>query len=150
MATTTFTSREVARDGLVALFTADGTWQAVYGYVPKATTIDGQWPFLVLTSAGTLQGMAGESYNPTEYTFSAVSFVLMDDNADWNEDDAEDKLDELDQKFRQIIRDNPTAGTFADALMFADNQSRTDYAIVGGVAYRTEEWLITVHLYTGA
>jgi hypothetical protein len=147
---TTFVSREQTRDGLVTLFDANAVWQVVYGYVPKATSIDGQWPFLIVTSAGTEQDMAGESLNPTKYTFACVSFVLTDDEGTWNEDDAEDKLDEIDKIFRQIIRDNAAGGAFADALTFADSQSRTDYMTIGGVGYRTEEWIITAHHYGGS
>ena len=148
---TTFVTREQSRDGLVTLFTAvANAWSVVYGYVPKATSLDGKWPFLIITSAGTDQSMLQESFNPARYVFSCVSFVLMDDEADWKEDDAEDKLDDLDKKFRQTVRDNAAGGAFADAITFADDQSRTDYMHLDGRAYRTEEWIITTHHYGGS
>lgn len=150
---TIFVTRKTIRDGLVALFTANDSWEVVYGYIPKVTTIDGKSPLLVITSAGTDQSMAGLNTNPAEYTFTFVSFVRMDDSVSggtWSEDDAEDKLDELDTVFRQVVRDNAGGGSFADSLMFADTQSRTDYAMIDGVGYRTEEWILTAHHYSGA
>jgi len=138
----TYVSREVTRDALVALFDANAIWNAVYGYVPKATTLDGKWPLLVVTSAGTRQDMLSISNNPTYYTFACVSFVLMDDEASWNEDDAEDKIDEIDKIFRQIIRDNASGNAFAHSVRFADTQSRTDYMMLDGRGYRTEQWMI--------
>lgn len=150
---TTFISRETTRDGLVALFIADGSWQKVFGYFPTENDIDGQDPFLIITSAGTEQDMAGDSYNPTKYMFFFTSFVLMDDSdvgGSWTNQNAEDKLDELDKKFRQIVRDNPNGGAFADALTFADGQSQTDTIKLYGVLYRTEMWVLTAHHYSGA
>jgi len=65
---TTFPSREAARDALVALFVANNSWKAVYGYAPPAKIIaDGQFPILIIRSRGTRQEMASLNTNPRSY-----------------------------------------------------------------------------------
>ena len=150
---TTFISREISRDALVTLFTADGSWQKVFGYFPTENDIKGQDPFLVIISAGTDQDMNSISMNPTKYMFAFTSFILMDDSdsgGTWTNQNTEDKLDELDKKFRQIVRDNPTVGSNPSALLkFADGQSQTDTITLYGVLYRTEMWILTAALPSG-
>lgn len=151
--TTTFVSREQTRDGLVTLFTTYGKWQKVFGYIPNEDDIDGQEPLLVIMSAGTIQDMKAVSFNPASYIFTFTSMVLMDDTdvgGTWTSDNAEDKIDQLDTKFRQIVRDNSTGGDFADSLTFANTQSQTDTIVLYDVLYRTEMWVLTAHHYSGA
>jgi len=151
--TTTFITRETARDGIAALFVADGSWQKVFGYIPTEDEIDGQEPLLIIMSGGTEQGMAGSNMNPTKYNFILTSLIKMDDTDVGGSSGAalaENKLDELGLKFRQVVRDNPTAGAFADALTFQDNASQTDTITLYDVLYRTEQWTLTAHLYSGA
>ena len=103
--TTTFTSRELVRDELAALFVANGSWQEVYQYHPSVNEIENKTPFLVIRSAGTQQEMANLWTNKTTYRFAIISYVLAYSASDnWTSANAEDKLDELDKAIRQVIR----------------------------------------------
>ncbi len=138
---TTFVSRKTIRDGLVTLFIADGNWQKVFGYFPTEDDIGGQEPFLVITSAGTEQEMESIDQNPSEYLFAFTSMVLMDDSdvgGSATNQTTEDKLDELDQKLRQIIRNNAGGAGIVDQLNFAGGASQTDIIVLYDVLYRTE------------
>lgn len=107
---TTFPSREVTRDALVALFVANNSWKHVLGYAPPAKLIaDGQFPILVVRSRGTRQEMQNLNTNPRGYRFSLQNWVLATSEISgdsWTSDEAEDLLDTLDQTLCQIIRDN--------------------------------------------
>ncbi len=146
---TQFDSREASRDGLVALFVAEGSWQKVFPYQPTAKEIDNQWPLMIINSVSTLQDMPSESLNPTTFTFIVTSFVATQDNVAWETPDAADLVDELDQTTRQIVRDNTTAGTFADGINFVATPSNVSIIELHHVNYLAEMRLIEVHLYSG-
>lgn len=150
--TTTLVTRETTRDGIAALFVADGSWQKVFSYIPTEDEIDGQEPFLIIMSAGTEQGMEGTAMNPTKYMFILTSLIKMDDTDVGGSSGAaaaENKLDELDLKFRQIVRNSIETLSFANNLTFADGQSQTDTIELYRKLYRTEMWVLTAHHYSG-
>ncbi len=151
--TTTFVSRKPIRDGLVALLIASGGWQKVFGYIPTEDEIDGQEPLLVIMSAGTEQEMDTIALNPSEYIFSFTSMILMDDTdvgGSYDSQDTEDKLDELDQKLRQVIRDNAVGAGLADQLNFVGGASQTDTITLYDVLYRTETRAILARHESGS
>ena len=123
---TTFPSRETARDALAALFVSNGSWQAVYNYGAAGKIIaEGNSPVLIIRSRGTQQSMAGLSTNPRSYRLSLQSWVLATSEIaadNWSSDDAEDKVDTLDQVLCQIIRDNVSNAAW-DNLRFASEYS---------------------------
>ena len=148
--TTTFQSRELVRDELVTLFTANNSWQNVYGYFPSANEIVGKTPILVILSAGTRQDMAGVWSNPSSYRFRCLSFVLADSDSDnWTSANAEDKLDDLDRAFRQVIRTNMGSLTNADLLRFDEAYSERVDVDLGGKPYIREERNIIADLHKG-
>ena len=150
---TTFQTRELIRDDLVTLFTANGSWQSVYGYFPGTNEMKGKTPVLVIRSRGTSQDMAGAVTNPTAYRFVLSSFVLAysENSADnWTSDDAEDKLDELDKVLRQVIRDNAGGGSYADRFEFEPGYSQVDDIIIEGLPYIVESRGIIARLVRGA
>ena len=151
--TTTFQSRELVRDELATLFTADGSWQSVFGYFPAVEAFKGRTPILIIRSRGTEQDMAGLETNPASYRFLLSSWVLAFSplSADnWTSTDAEDKLDELDMKLRQVIRDNAGGGTNADLYRFEPGFSQVDDVIIEGVPYIVETRAILADLKRGA
>jgi len=143
---TTFITRETVRDAFVTLFTTSAKWQLVFGYMPSESEVAGQSPFLVIRSGGTLQSMNTYNANPTTYRITFRNFVLCEDEQ--TEAQAEDKLDELDTTFRQIIRDNCGSIAGANYIRFEDAPSTTGYAFVGKW-YRTEDWTVLAHYVTG-
>lgn len=146
---TTFQTRELVRDELVTLFTANGSWQAVYGYAPSVDEIAGQSPILVIRSRGTQTTMAGVLTNPTQYRFSLTNMVIADKVAQTSAS-AEDQLDTLDRVMRQVIRDNAGGGTYADNFLFEGGFSEVQDMIIGGQAYIVERRFIIASLANGA
>jgi hypothetical protein len=148
---TTFQSRELVRDELVALFVSDGSWQDVYGYYPAVSEIKGRSPVLIVRSAGTQQSMAGLHTNPASYSFLLTTWVLAySEDGNWTSADAEDKLDDLDRVLRQVIRDNAMGGTYATQYRFDGGFSNRDDLILEGVPYIVETRTIFADLPRGA
>lgn len=148
--TTTFQSRELIRDELVALFVANGSWQNVYGYRPPITEFKGKTPLLTIRSGGTEQDMAGLDLNPTSHSFLISSYVLAYSAADsWTSAMAEDKLDELGQLVRQVIRNNTGTLTNADLLRFAPAGSQIVDIEIQSVPYIRESREIFADLKKG-
>ncbi len=141
---TTFKSLETISDDIVALFTADGSWQEVYDYVPSPDEFAEKSPVLILRVRGTDQQLANRSTNRTDIRFLATSMVLATDN-NWTSAQAEAKFRELNVTFRQIIHDNVGGAGVVDALRFG-GRSQVDDRIVGGSPYiiETHEFFATL------
>jgi hypothetical protein len=142
---TTFKSREPIRKALVALFAAEGSWKLVFGYIPRGDEIKSNTPFLFITSAGTQQTMSGKFLNPATYSFNIMSAVLMADQAgNWTESDAEDKVDELDQTVRQVIRDNTGSLGTELVMVMEDTPSQLIPMYFGSEKYWIEQRKVDV------
>jgi hypothetical protein len=148
--TTTFQSRELVRDELVALFTADNSWNNVYGYFPAASEMVGKTPILLILSDGTRQSMDGVWSNPANYQFLCISFVLADSDSDnWTVANANDKVDDLDRVFRQIVRTNAGSLATANLVRFGDGFSVRRDVSIGGKPYISEERTIICDVIKG-
>jgi hypothetical protein len=151
---TTFQSRKLVRDELVALFIASGFWTVsavnnVYGYFPSANEIGGKSPLLVILSDGTRQEMSGAWSNKASYAFRCITLVLADSDSDsWTSANAEDRLDELDRAFRQVIR-SAASLTNADSLRFDEGYSERIDVNLGGKPYIREERRIFADVIKG-
>lgn len=146
---TTFTSRELVRDELVSLFTANNSWQAVYGYIPAVNVFEGMTPILVIRSRGSLQNFANLETNPASYQFGIVSYVRAYSAGEISSAQAEDKLDDLDKVVRQVIRDNAGSMTTAINLRF-DGASEVRDIDIGSVPYMAEARILIADLPRGA
>lgn len=149
--TTTFQSRELVRDEIVALFVANGSWQDVYGYMPGYTVISGNSPVLTVLSAGTSQRFAGVFTNPVTYRFEITNYIVSSSESDATvlSADASDQLDTLDRTIRQVIRDNVQL-TNGDNVRFDENFSNVERGAIGNVPYVRESYTILVDLPNGA
>lgn len=140
---TTFSSRKAVRDSLVSFFQATDAWEAVYGYEPSG--LGGQSPVLTLRSGGTEYLEEGLLLSPTRFRFIATSYVLVaDGTGNWTADEAEDKVDELDQTMRELIRDNKPDG--CDWLTIEEGFSGTSYEQIDSEIYRLEERMLITGL----
>ncbi len=149
--TTTFQSREAVRDELVALFTANASWQAVYGYFPGAKVLAGLSPVLIIRSRGTQQEMAGVWDNKTSYRFILTSWVAAGSETDSSITSAiaEDELDNLDKVLRQVIR-NASVLVNMDSLEFASEFSEVSDVLIANIPYIMETHTIIANLYKGS
>lgn len=150
--TTTFTSRELVRDELVALFTANGAWQAVYGYMPGYTVISGRSPVLTILSMGTRQQFAALYTNPASYRFEITNYVVSSSESDSSvlTATASDELDTLDKTIRQIVRNNAGSLVNATNLRFGDDYSNVERGALGNKPYVRETYIVYVDLPSGA
>lgn len=151
--TTTFITRQTARDGLVTLFNATSKWQRVFGYLPTADEIKNQSPLLVIISNGTRQAMNATDYNPVNYSFVCTTWVKMSDvelGGTFGHDDAENLLDTLDREFRQTIRNTVTVNSGKAHINFVDTQSATSTVETKmGQLYRVESYVLEVNYPSG-
>lgn len=131
--------RETVRDGLTGLLTTAlvGTGlpvQAVLGY--RAGTFDGKSPVVVVSSAGieherfTLVGSKAKVFLQVDV------FVLYSDEGTWGEDDAEDALDDIEQRIYDVLDANQVTSHW-QAIGYESRTQRVD-VVVGGVDYIRE------------
>lgn len=148
---TTFTSRELVRDELKALFVANASWAQVFSNGAALRDFLGQSPLLMIRSRGTSQVFATLDTNPATYRFLISSWVLAYRASDnWDNTEAEDKLDELDKTVRQIIRNNAGSMTYANVLSFEEGPSQVDDIIIEGLGYIVETRAVLAYLPRGA
>jgi hypothetical protein len=154
--TTTFTSRELVRDALVALFVANGSWSIggvdnVYGYSPGYTVISGRSPVLTILSGGTRQQFQAAFTNKASYRFEITNYVVSGSESDATvvSSTAQDEGDTLDKTIRQIIRDNASGATY-DNLRFDDNFSNVERGAIGNKPYVRETYIVIADLSAGS
>lgn len=142
------TNRETVRDALVTLLSsaltgAGNPAQAVYGY--QVGDFQGQSPVVVVASAGSqrepfqLRGQRNLLY------FNIFVFVLFDDpDTDWDEDDAEDRIDLIEKEIADVVIDNRKTDNWTHIRL--EGRSTVDSLQIGGSEYRRE--VITVRIET--
>lgn len=147
---TTFESRKLVRDELVALFVATGSWSEVFGYNAGVNAFGAQTPILTITSTGTALATETADSNPTSYGFLITNYVLSYRVSDgWEATDAMDTLDALDLVIRQTIFNNIGGGTNYNYLQIDPSSSTVGEGIREGLVYMVEERTIFAHLPTG-
>jgi len=149
---TTFTSRELVRDELAALFVANGSWQAVYNYFPSAKVISQLSPVLIIRSRGTAQAFSNLETNPASYQILITSWVVAGSETDSSITSAiaEDELDTLDKTIRQVIRNNAGSMTTANNLRFTEGFSEVSDILLVNVPYIIESYTVIADLARGA
>lgn len=136
-------NRETVRDELVTqLRTALTVAQKVEGH--KAN-IKGQWPALLLLTAGSLRPQFTESGVRSEFYYTAQLWVLYHKDGLWTEAQAEDALDALEKQLAEWMANNQV-GEIWTALMF-DGRSRVGTINEGGETFLVEEVPIKAEVY---
>ena len=142
------TNRSTFRKALAVFIDDNANFKVVFDYIPDLDTVKGRTPVCFVRSAGTDQTMLSLHTNPSDFhmlvTIAVRSHDRDLDGGTWEEDDAEDKIDELDQIIRQIIRDN-TGNVGGVSMMQISGLSDSGFDIVGGIPYRVEEYTIIGH-----
>lgn len=150
--TTTFTTRKTIRDRLKALFDADGSWDTVYSGMPPIDDIAGQSVICTIVSDGTQTTFESLNHNRRNHQFIVTNWVLYQVTSDsWTYDKAEDKIDELELKTAQLIRNNAAGSTVADLLQFSPAYSQVRRITVNqNYSYAVESYTVIATLATGA
>lgn len=137
-------NRGTVRKAFAALLTTalGALTQAVYAYRPA--DFGTQNPVVTVSSAGiqrkraTMQGSRATMYLQIDV------FVLYADGAAWGEDDAEDRIDDLEAAIAGVIDANQANANWY-ALSQADRSQRVDVEI-GGVEYVREVLTVAVEV----
>lgn len=147
----TLVDRQPVREYVVvSLATAATAAQAVYDYEPDPVTVAGKSPFVSVSSEGTGQEMASESYNPADMFLRVGVWVRVDTEGGVTRAAAEDLLDELDRQVRQWVRDN-AGPTYSGGSKLWDNadfsgRSQCGWWPAQGVWWRREERVLKFHV----
>ena len=145
-------SRETARDALAALLNtrlvdSDETVQIVYNY--RKGDLGGQTPAVCVSSSGSRRAKVDFSGDRENIIYLMVHvFVLYSDQSDWTEDDAEDRLDDIEAAIADVIDENSSA---TDDWQWIDYGGRSDRMDVnlGGHEYIMEAIPIEVQMAYG-
>jgi hypothetical protein len=133
-------NRATVRKAFAALLTtALGTLtQAVYSY--RVGDFGAQNPVVTVSSVGIQRKRATMQGSRATMFLQVDVFVLYSDQAAWGEDDAEDRIDDIEAVIAGVIDANQAQANWF-ALSQADRSQRVDVEI-GGVEYIRE--MITV------
>lgn len=113
--------------------------QVVYGYRPANDRVESSaTPFAFVCSAGTEDDFGNTILQDTAFVFDVHSIVRYSDGVAWNEDDAEDALDDIECAVRDMINDNRHATNWAHLeYLGSTNAADLDFDL-GGQTYRHE------------
>lgn len=109
--------------------------QAVYDH--QVGDFNGQSPVVVVSSGGSLHEPGSFDGSHAAFWLNVQVFVLYASaDGNWNEEDAEDALDDIDEAISGIFSDNQVSLHWQSITQ--DERSLTDGIEIGGVEYRIE------------
>lgn len=119
--------------------------QVVYG--GQIADFQGQSPVVVIASAGTERRRMTFEGGRAVHHFKIFVFVLYKDAAaGWDEEDAEDKMDEIEDAIAGILDANAGKCSYWQALSY-DRASECAGVPVAGEEYRVETIPVVVQAY---
>ena len=137
-------NRKTARGALATLFTAalvgdSLPCKTVLGYRPSELRIENaQTPLVFICSAATEDDIGGPVLQDTSFVYDVHSIVRYSDGGDWNEDDAEDALDDIECLVRGTVNANRAADNW-NRLEYLGSTNAADLDFdLGGITYRHE------------
>lgn len=131
------TNRETARDALVSLLTAklvgDGLpVKTVQG--SKLRTLEGNWPAVVVLSAGSERIPLTFQGDQTKFYFRVQSVVQQSSGDTWDNADAEDAIDEIEKLIAEVYEDNDATANW-ELLRISGRTTVTEVAVAGVPCY---------------
>lgn len=141
-------NRETARDALAALLqtvlVGSGLpAQAVYNY--QVGDLAGQSPVVVVSSGGSERQRLSFQGSRATFRLNVYVFVVYTDGGDWNEDDAEDRLDLIEKTIAETLDVSQRTASW-ESVNYA-GETTCDSVEIGGVEYRRETIPVTVEVY---
>jgi len=142
-------NRETERDRVVTFVNAGMVGsgkplQSCYGYQAVDEWAGEESPTMVISSAGTLRPSGDAGNTEVTFYFNADNFVIYEDGS-WTADKAEDKLDEIEKDFFDLL----TANRTSTRKYFYNGPSRAGSVVVKGKEYRRERIPFGVTLFNG-
>jgi hypothetical protein len=107
---------------------------AVYGYQPS--DFGGKSPVATVSSAGSMRAKQTRGSDRNEFYFHIHVFALYSDGGLWNEDDAENAIDNIEASVSSVVSANTKTDNWANIEM--SERTITDSVEVGGIEYRRE------------
>lgn len=142
-------NRKVVRQALASLLTTNlaGSGlplQELYRY--QVGDFGGQSPVAVLTSAGTRRERLTFQGSKATFFFDLHLFVLYaEPAADWNEENAEDALDDIEAEVAALLDANQRTATW-EALDYAERSTALP-VVIGGAEYKHEIIPVSVEVF---
>jgi hypothetical protein len=139
-------SRKTSRELLASLLTTGVTAaQAVYAY--QVGDFGQLSPVLRVLSLGAARPSLTAEGNQSVFLLEVQVFVVnVDPDSGWTEQNAEDKLDEVEQQIADVIEDNDSNNGTWNALEHAERSAVTK-AVVGGETYLMESIPVAVTVF---
>ena len=134
------TSRKALATLLGAALVGDGKpCSTVFSYRPAIDRIQTiTTPFVFVTSASTEDDIGHSVLQDTTFIHDVHTVVLYSDMNTWQEDDAEDSLDDIEAIVRDVVNANRSATQWAQLeYRGPTNAADVDFDI-GGLTYRHE------------
>lgn len=132
------TSRKDVRQHFAGLLSTalSGTAQAVYAY--RKGDFAGSTPVVTVSSLGSIRNPLTFQGMIPSFRLQVDVFVLYNDPASgWTEQNAEDKLDDIEEAITAVVAANQVVSSKWEGIDFAGWSDRVDISI-GGVEYIRE------------
>ena len=130
-------NRKATREAFAALLTTalvnSNLCQAVYAYQPA--DFGGQSPVVTVSALGSERVRRTQRGSENTFYFSVHVFALYSDRGDWDELDAENAIDNIEQAIAKTVDDNAATSW---ANLGIDDRTVADNVEVGGNEYRRE------------
>src|SRR5688500_12270364 len=95
-------SRKESRTALAGVLRTEVTLaRSVYAY--QKAKLKGQTPVICVTSSGSARGALTMQGSAATFTFDIHVFVLYSDGGSWTEEQAEDRLDDIEQQIATMV-----------------------------------------------
>jgi hypothetical protein len=134
-------NRKTTREAFAALLSTalvdTNLCQAVYEYQPA--DFGGQSPVVTVSALGSERARRTQRGSENTFYFSVHVFALYSDGGGWDERDAEDAIDNIEQAIAKVVDDNTTT---AWASIGIDDRTTADSVEIGGNEYRRETIVI--------
>lgn len=134
------TVREVIAAGLAGNVPSA---QAVYGYA-KAD-FSGQSPVVRVMSASVLRPQLAQQGIRSMMRFTVDVWVLLGDQGNWSEQDAENTMDTIEHEIVTWVTGNQNNGTWTSLLY--DRETDIQPVVVAGEAWLVEEITLRAEVY---
>lgn len=128
-------SRQAARERLVALFTAEGSFSQVHGHAP--VDLEGMTPVLCIYTDRTRHTQASADMKIDLYTYILDVYVKRVAG-----ESAEDILDAQHEVIRVVVKANIADANWSHIHL--EDESDAYFAEISGVAYRVERHPLVV------
>jgi hypothetical protein len=131
-------NRRYSRAALTALLETalvnSSLCEAVYGYQPS--DFGGKSPVATVSSAGSMRVKQTRGLDKNEFYFNVHVFTLYSDGSTWNEDDAENAIDNIEAAVSNVVSVNTKTNNWSNIEI--SERTITDSVEVGGIEYRRE------------